>query len=719
MDVFSLVGRMTLDGTDKVNQQLSGLEKNVDKVQKGLKIAGAAFTAVGAAGLAMIQSTKAINAHLGVTALNLGITVKEMRDLTLATTNVTFPIDEVTASFDLLARAGVKDTEVLKATATAFDTLGDAIGMSASQVTDIMAPAMKTFRLSAEEMASKTDLITYMTRNSTSTLEDFNTMVGYTDQEMVDAGLSMEDMTAAMMYMADEGVLPGKVMLKEWNKAVTQSKKEGISMTEALGMTSEELERYKEGLAGATGLTQQLADIQNEQYTIIDKLKAKFSELTLGASGFLEPLEPMLAGMTALGPLMIGLSTSAGTAAIKWGLHTTALIAHKVASFASAVAIKAVTAAQWLWNAAMTANPIGLIIVGIGALIAAGILLWKNWDKVIDFFEKAWTNIKIFFLEGVQNILESLSTFTRFIPGLNKLVDSAKDKIAEMIEAEKIEEDVRAVERALEDVETALEDTAEIIAEHSEATDIDTIALEDNTEQLVLQREELEKELEARKTLLAHIEDTRRAYEYERSAAGRLRISVKDVQFAFFDLGGTQEELIGYSERLGDEVDNVNEWLKILNLTAEDVNFVLNEQTEAIDKTTEAYKRQAEAAAESAAQQAKIDPDFGAGKIEAGMSPYQIAFSRGYDWENLTPRQYEEVHGFQQGGLITEPTLLTRVGSSIPYGIMAEKRPEYISPGIPSFSINIAEMNVRNDRDIDLVAERIVSKIRLKTGVKV
>ena len=37
-----------------------------------------------------------------------------------------------------------------------------------------------------------------------------------------------------------------------------------------------------------------------------------------------------------------------------------------------AVVQKAITAGQWLWNAAQAANPIGLLIAGITALIAAG-----------------------------------------------------------------------------------------------------------------------------------------------------------------------------------------------------------------------------------------------------------------------------------------------------------------------------------------------------------
>ena len=305
--VVEIVGdRSKLDANLKDAQ--SRVKSSMQKMQKAMRPVGMAFTAIGVAGLAMIQSTKKINAELGVTALNLGVTTKEMRELTLATTNVTFPIKEVTATFDLLARAGVKDVEVLKATATAFDTLGDATGRSASQVTQMMIPAMKTFGLTATEMANKTDILTYMSRKSTMTMEDFNTMVGYTTPELVKAGLTMEDLTAALIYMERQGYAPGRVMTREFMKATTLATKEQIPLTEALGMTTEELQGLKDELDGATGMTQEYADVANEQYTIMDKLKQKWSELTLMASEYLEPLEPILAGMTALGPLMIGLS---------------------------------------------------------------------------------------------------------------------------------------------------------------------------------------------------------------------------------------------------------------------------------------------------------------------------------------------------------------------------------------------------------------------------
>jgi hypothetical protein len=53
---------------------------------------------------------------------------------------------------------------------------------------------------------------------------------------------------------------------------------------------------------------------------------------------------------------------------------------------------KIVTASQWLLNVAMNANPIGLIVLGITALIGGIVLLIMNIDKVIKFF-KNWTNI--------------------------------------------------------------------------------------------------------------------------------------------------------------------------------------------------------------------------------------------------------------------------------------------------------------------------------------
>jgi len=71
--------------------------------------------------------------------------------------------------------------------------------------------------------------------------------------------------------------------------------------------------------------------------------------------------------------------------------HAASVVAGTVATWASVVASKAAAAAQWLWNAAMTANPIGLIIVGIAALIAIVVLLVKHWDTVSTAVKSAFS----------------------------------------------------------------------------------------------------------------------------------------------------------------------------------------------------------------------------------------------------------------------------------------------------------------------------------------
>jgi phage-related protein len=53
-----------------------------------------------------------------------------------------------------------------------------------------------------------------------------------------------------------------------------------------------------------------------------------------------------------------------------------------------------VTAAQWAWNAAMAANPLGLIILAVVALVAIFALLWTKSEGFRNFFIGLWNGIK-------------------------------------------------------------------------------------------------------------------------------------------------------------------------------------------------------------------------------------------------------------------------------------------------------------------------------------
>lgn len=70
----------------------------------------------------------------------------------------------------------------------------------------------------------------------------------------------------------------------------------------------------------------------------------------------------------------------------------TAVLAYNAYLKISKVVMAAAAAAQWLWNAAMTANPIGLIVVGVAALIAGFILLEKRFGIISKVFNN-WKDL--------------------------------------------------------------------------------------------------------------------------------------------------------------------------------------------------------------------------------------------------------------------------------------------------------------------------------------
>jgi len=122
----------------------------------------------------------------------------------------------------------------------------------------------------------------------------------------------------------------------------------------------------------------------------------------------------ILAAVGALGALMLiagPLLNVIRLMSIAVHSHTIALIAHKVALIAAAVATKIAAAAQWILNVAMSANPIGLIIIAIAALVAAIVWLITHFDKVKEVFIKVWEGIKSAFQKVVDFFKGAWDTF--------------------------------------------------------------------------------------------------------------------------------------------------------------------------------------------------------------------------------------------------------------------------------------------------------------------
>lgn len=112
-------------------------------------------------------------------------------------------------------------------------------------------------------------------------------------------------------------------------------------------------------------------------------------------------------------------------------MHTT------IAQKAAAVATKVWTAVQAAFNVVASLNPIGLIVIGITALIAGIVAVVRNWDKLKQAFadssivaglKRIGSFLLNMLLLPIQKLLELLSR----IPGLGKLTGKGAEFIHEM-----------------------------------------------------------------------------------------------------------------------------------------------------------------------------------------------------------------------------------------------------------------------------------------------
>lgn len=108
---------------------------------------------------------------------------------------------------------------------------------------------------------------------------------------------------------------------------------------------------------------------------------------------------------------------------------------------AQRAATMASTAAQWALNAALTANPIGMIIVGIGALVAAGWALYKNWDSVTKFVSEQWQaaadTIKLAFEGAIRNLGYAVGYIETMPERIGAMTEKAGAAFWDMVESAK------------------------------------------------------------------------------------------------------------------------------------------------------------------------------------------------------------------------------------------------------------------------------------------
>ena len=257
--------------------------------------------------------------------------------------------------------------------------------------------------------------------------------------QMRELGLNASQMLAIMAKAGKEGLFSDKAIdsIKEANLSLKEMgptqlealKGIGLGVKDLAGKTSfEAVQMISKAMNGASAQAKQLAltDIfkgagEDAGMGFIlglgtmdldpNNLKS-FQAMDAGMNTWLAKFQSKIANVMGSLPIQ-DVAAFVMTAA---GLISILTTLNGVMSF-TAIWTKIVTAAQWLWNAAMTANPIGLIVVGIGLLIGLIVLAINKWDEwgaaitlflgpigtVIGMFKSLydhWESIKKAFADG-------------------------------------------------------------------------------------------------------------------------------------------------------------------------------------------------------------------------------------------------------------------------------------------------------------------------------
>jgi len=223
----------------------------------------------------------------------------------------------------------------------------------------------------------------------------------------------------------------------------------------------------KDGAAAAGDFARTSGSLANQQKI----LSASYQDVAAKAGGVLLPVITSLAGaildvigfvqrnattMKILAGVVGVLTVAVGGLVAVSKIHALVLLAQTEGTFAYGVAQKAgaawtgiVTAAQWAWNAALSANPIGLVIIGIAALVAgiiiaynksetfrrivdaafrgvaeAGEFMWDVLRKAFNFVTNAWLTVAGVIIDGAVRAFG-------WIPGIGDKLRGAQEKFHE------------------------------------------------------------------------------------------------------------------------------------------------------------------------------------------------------------------------------------------------------------------------------------------------
>lgn len=209
------------------------------------------------------------------------------------------------------------------------------------------------------------------------------------------------------------------------NKCTTEQERQAL-ITETLNrLYSESSKKYKETNKDIIASNEAQAKLNQEMAKVGEMAEPVMTQFKLMGTEILKAILPVVEDMipkikenfpvilASVAGITAALVTLSAASLIQKGITT----AITVATTAWNAITKTVTASQWLLNAAMNANPISILIIAIGALVAAFVVLWNKsegfrqfwielWEKIKETCSNAWESITGWFSEAWETIKE-------------------------------------------------------------------------------------------------------------------------------------------------------------------------------------------------------------------------------------------------------------------------------------------------------------------------
>lgn len=247
--------------------------------------------------------------------------------------------------------------------------------------------------------------------------------------QFINAGFNplqeLQTMTGKSYAELQEMMSKGQITFENVTQAMAHATAEG-------GKFHGMMQKQSETVAGKWSTV--MDNAQEEVVQMFGQIKSPLSDLldTVNAAlptvfGVLQRLFGILAGgLKFVMEYRMEIALLAGVVGVAVGIskaYTAALMVYQGVQTAISIATKAWTAAQWLLNAALNANPIGIVITVVAALAAAVVWAWNKFAGFRAFLLTMWDVVK-----GFGGILKDyiIDRFHDMLSGLGKLGEALK-----------------------------------------------------------------------------------------------------------------------------------------------------------------------------------------------------------------------------------------------------------------------------------------------------